>query len=468
MMNILFNKVYFKIMFIFSAFFSTFSFNALNLNTNILLYICALWSIPLIIYNIIKRRHEYDIKHNILIILFFIILCMSSFFHNFNFDTIIILWIDFIMIFVFFMNSKDIKEIDIVKELKFICKCISFVFFVGTFISLLFLFTQDYIRVGSSYIGFYGKGLIGIYGNSNLGGICALISIICSIYLLKVECNRKTNIIFHMLNIASQITFLIFSKCRSAQLGLIVIIALFLILNYKVLMKNKKIALIFMLYILMFNSGMIFSNQILSVLVPTQNEIIDINKNEIESNEKFEDEVLESEVELTEVEKLHKLNKFEKVINELSTSRYLIWKEEFYLIKFSPLYGYGVNNQINVAKKRLGDGSIIVQRGFRGSHNLFAEVLFTSGFIGLIIFIIFVIKHICYIFKLLCRTNDDYRTEIHIIVYFIVGIGFFAMLDQSVFNIHSINSIMFWTCIGYLDVIYKNRGIANEAEIDIC
>ena len=85
---------------------------------------------------------------------------------------------------------------------------------------------------------------------------------------------------------------------------------------------------------------------------------------------------------------------FDMIANRLTSLRYELWKEGFLLIKNNILIGHGMNSMVEIAQKYIGETSIIVQRNYNSFHNLFMNILYTSGLISLIIFMVGIIDYI--------------------------------------------------------------------------
>ena len=75
-------------------------------------------------------------------------------------------------------------------------------------------------------------------------------------------------------------------------------------------------------------------------------------------------------------------------LNAITSNRYYMWTKEFpYLMEGNWLIGNGVNSYLEIAYKKHMLDSIIIKDMLASSHNFMLDIIFISGFVGLVLFI---------------------------------------------------------------------------------
>lgn len=128
------------------------------------------------------------------------------------------------------------------------------------------------------------------------------------------------------------------------------------------------------------------------------------------------------------------------ILNKITSARYEIWLETAQLAKSSPIFGSGYGNLYDNASLVLGNHSIIVQSQVGVAHNIFLELYYSAGLLGLALFVgycIFLIGK--------CVTTLKLSSSIHsaITIGVLFGLFLISQLDVGILYSGSI-SPMFW------------------------
>lgn len=350
--------------------------------------IVAIYNLYLMIIDVkgYFKKYKYEL-------LFFIICTLASSlqwqYHNIYSFVYIITTANLVFSLVVNENEDKIEE-----EFQIIgWMVILFTFIVGVFSLGQSIFSNptDFLELAK------GGRYTGVYNNPNQLAYWCIASMVFS-YKMK-----KHRILF--LNLGLQFFLLLISGCRSAYLGLIVIV----IFNAYIKTNNKKL-------ILFAGLGTIFL-----IVAYT----------------------------LFRYQWVHQyLAHFDEgVFNILSGNRYYLWKEVFSIFLKNPIIGVGVHNLRNAAENILGPSSIIVTGNWEDPHNILLSLLGYTGIAGLTVFVIMIKGYIQKAF------NFKHYFEISVVLGCLV-IGLF---DIGVLFDDRIISVVFWFFVGMCIVKGGNK-----------
>ncbi|MEG0826215.1 MAG: O-antigen ligase family protein [Erysipelotrichaceae bacterium] len=377
-----------------------------NMTFNVLWYITVILTTMSVAFSICNKK-VYK-KDAFISVLYLVSISISTILSNYDFNLFKIAGLiinAILMFYVFYLDNSKTHE-----NLFVLFIYISFAFTIISLCLYLFpnIFSQFYV----------GTKFAGIYVNPNIGGQIAALSIIISIYYI----NKSNYKYFFSCNVIVQFIYILLCECRTAWFGLIITIALYLLLKVKNKLKlnlnkrNKKIA-ICTIFILFFS---------LLINVPAQ----------ISSSFKVEE-----------------YTKFEKIVNDMSTSRYSIWKESSALILKNPLFGYGVGSLNEAAIDMFGESSIIAERNYMNAHNFIIQILLDGGIVALLIFTYLLYKVLKRLILYITINQDEY---INMISYVIILSVCISLLDYGIVDYLSPLSLFFW--IGCSKILhYKNQ-----------
>lgn len=402
--NILSNKFYFKLLYLFIAIsFST----VLNdfYGIKLLNKVCLAWGILLILtslFDIIFRK----VKIYYFQIFLYLFLILTLAFNLFRYPTSenLKIWLVnlIILVSIFSIDTYKSKSV-LIKELNIFSYIYTSLTFILSFISLILIFSNKSIERDLTFSNGISKTVTfsGLFSNENSLGIAAGISFIISLYILLSTYSKKIKI-FYCFNAILQLITLVISGGRSALLLVLSLIFIF------IFMKFKNIwARLFML------------------LSPTL--IIPF---------------------------LFKLSN--TALHYIFTGREYIWQAAWPIIKFFPLVGIGNSNKISTIIANQKHELRGVEAG--GLHNIYIEIATVNGLIATAFMLLFIA---CAFFFLVKKIDKLYsKTEKYyfsVLLTLVFGIPVINLMESSLVYIISFISIIFWVYTGYLIAILDKK-----------
>ena len=361
----------------------------LHISFNPFLYLSLISFILTLLTKIIKK--EISFKFDTYLLLFFLFILFLSTgcsIYNYNSNSVVLLFINFVIIIGLYICNNNLNFNIIYKMIVWF----STVMIITSF--LLFLFNYNFV--------FYGNKFTGLYTNPNLGSQITMISILIIAFFIKNDIyDKKINIFF----LCTHLLFLYFNMSKNTYLILLIILLISFFRNKgtKFLLFSFFLFLFLVFFLIIFNRDILFSSSL---------NISDYTNVEI-------------------------------FLNEISTERYAIWKESIYMIGNSILLGYGINNLSSVASIQIGNFSRIVERNITATHNIFLQVFFDGGIFSFLIFTAF-ICFITYKIFLILRRNGMFSKKGFPCTLVIASL-LFSQLDVGIINYFVITSFIFWT-----------------------
>lgn len=415
--------------------------------------IVLVWGAFLLCYGAVKKIHILKNKYS-MVLLFF---CVSNGItiilgdkERFVYSVITLVYVC-IFLLLFFniprwnnLNSEQTKKIT-----QNICKFNVIVPMVFGIIALLmysFNIKGAYKSGGEIiYYGISDNRLWGMY-NANTATTISLISIACSLVLMKISKYRKILVT----NIVIQVIYIILTQGRAGWLLFICFCALSFGFLYVVpMMKNettrrKKLQSIVVSMIILI--CLVFTPPIAKKILikipqavtyvmektfPQISKSIGVDK-EV-SLERIDEEALEEQ--------------------DVSNGRIEIWKAGIQIAEKSPIFGIGSENVITQAKGYLNEErySNLKKGGF---HNSYITILVSSGIVGLGLFCVFLCMVIYNGFRyLLVKEKDQY--SILIILLFTLMAN--ELLEARWLYNTSYLNIIFWVLAGIVTYVYEKE-----------
>ncbi|MDQ5984139.1 MAG: hypothetical protein RUMPE_01175 [Eubacteriales bacterium SKADARSKE-1] len=405
----------------------------------------ALFGVAVLVVDFFCDRIMFLGKNYIFLALFIISTVVSSILnikYGFAGNIRNLIWLSVSFFILYPIDIKRTKN-DIYKEIKFISNILIVVWFLAVTASL-FMFLLDigyyiYIYPDSfARLGFIESRLFGIFEDPNFAATTSVLVIMFSIWNIKVS-KRKVFNIFYIINIAFQLFYLVLSGSRTAEISLLFSLLIFsyFTLRYKFSDINLHKALkefcfaflgLALCCVLFFTMNLIKTG--LSYLPP-------IISSQMSTTQGHQDRIRPV---VTEREDL-------KDNSDVSSCRVKIWESAFELFKSKPIFGTSPRNMREYAKSAFPNG-FIAQRSY-AVHNIYLDILTSTGIVGFVIIAIFFIKYLIYVFKYLFLYKRNNYFMVLFCLTVVAEIAVSAASLSEIFFVNTIGVLFFWLCLGY-------------------
>lgn len=405
MIDILTNKLYLKLLYIFIgiSFATVISdlpfFNIFN--KLVLLIGLAYTALNLLELTTFRRRKIYSFE---ICLYLFLLLTLFLNFTQYKLNENLKIWlVNFMIMTVFFSIDIYKNKKQLLKELNIISYFYITLTFITSLISLIMIFMNKVITVD---LGVKDNAPLilnykGLFKNENSFGIAAVLSLFIALYLLQAAKNKYLKV-FLLSNILIQVICVFIGGARSAYLPFLALILLFLLYKF----KNIYLRISF-------------------VVIPMVVAIVAFFT--LPAN----------------------------ILHKILTSREYLWQSAIKLLKVYPLTGVGSVNKVG----RLKDVRVAYLQGLDagGLHNIFFEIATVNGIIATILFILFIVFLFSFFIRKLDKLQPRLKMKYGYIFALCLGIVFINLLESSLVYIISFISIVFWIYSGYLVAILEKE-----------
>lgn len=438
------------------------------------LFIMMAWGMLLVLQDIIKEKIFFNNKYwKILagVILIYAFSIISNYDHALvrGVYNLIFLVINFVVIFpISMVRSKEF----ILKRLKEFNEILIITIFIGGTISLVMFFFNIglYLPTNGLRQGFLENRLFGIYSSPNVGSVFGYITIMASLVnnLLKRNSLFKFST-FYIINLIVQILYFILASSRGTTMILIsatVMFFSFIILPITIKKyDNKRISfgIVFLLLIGFLSTSQFTLNTVKSGLsyVPgfVESVLPEEENKKMASKEEYEEKVI---------------IQHSPENAEVSSGRYSIWKAALNVVKQYPLFGVtdpdlyrntestDVINESRLSKIDIKE----LKRAAGNMHNVYMQILITTGIVGFVALAYFLIWYLIDISKYIFYL-DKYSKEYQIVtLLFITSISFFIgdlVESRLVFMNRNVVGIVFWYFAGII-LYFKNQNSISDKQ----
>ena len=221
------------------------------------------------------------------------------------------------------------------------------------------LFNTEEILMQCTNLETQGKAML--FGNTNTAGIMAAFSVLLAIvYYRKKSFNKKVLVLIGIYNLIAMLLF----GCRSADLGLFAAIVALILVSFAKVISKKKIIIL----------SLICSILVLIPLYAFTNSMIDV--------ERFGYQAAEQK------------------IDDITTGRYIIWKESIMIQEDDILFGKGSLKLEQKSRQDLVEPLDqeyywrYVRATNLGPHNGYIGMISSTGILGLLLFTCVLVKNI--------------------------------------------------------------------------
>jgi hypothetical protein len=401
--NIIRNKLYFKIAYLILAIIFVSIIGEITIIPKIYSRIMLVWGTVLILLDIIEKRILNNIVYKIPLLIFLIIEFVSMI-YNKAFGDIKYILVNFILFFVIF--DLDDKSIERIKgEMLKISMTFIIITMALTAGELVMMFTKTIITIGENVYGYIDQTNRGLFQNENGMGIISALSILITILLFNLTKNNKKIMALGVINILMQVYIVFISKATSGQLSLFVFLGIFIFF----MVKNKYFKII---YSIIGIGGIVF----------------------------FLNKIIESKRYIT-----------------MLNGRYDLWVNAIDVSKRNLILGVSSSKFVEVMKANSKVDLWGIETG--GIHNIFIQVLTANGMISLIILIVFIL--LCFYVSVNYLKNREINKDTILntsIFSFVAAIIFINCFESNLIYIVSFISLLSWIFLAYgILIIIKSK-----------
>lgn len=397
MLDIVTNKLYIKLIYIFISFsFATVISDLpfFNLINKVVLLIAFMYVAINFIEIILRRRKPYIFE---IFLYLFLLLTLTLTLTQYKATENLKVWLVNLMILtVLFSIDLHKPKLKLQKELNIISYFYVFLSSITSIVSLIMIFANKVITKDMGELN--GVKIIlnykGLFKNENSFGIAAVLCLLITLYLIKVSRNKSMKTILSI-NVIIELIAVLISGARSAFFPLLTLVLVFLIFKY----KNTIVRLSLFLVPSLVSITAFFT-------LPSD------------------------------------------ILHKILTSREYLWLTAIRLLKVYPLVGVGSVNKVG----RLQDHRVDYLQGVGsgGLHNIFFEISVINGIPATIIFITFIILVSIFCIRKMDKMNISDQYKFGVLFSLFLGIVFINLLESSLLYIISFISIIFWIYLGYL------------------
>ena len=338
-------------------------------------------------------------------------------------------------------------------QLKKLFDWISYTIQIISFSSAIFAFTLLVSKVlilfkigqQSYYYGVMNGRLWGIV-NPNASAIFSYISIVLAMYLIHKGSKYS---VYLKLNNVIQLVYFATMQSRGALLSLVLMIGF-----YSFFINGGKLAkrfLIFIISALLVSAANIGLSYVTSIYISSgKATVLDLNKGQSYA-----------ETDSSVIKKTGELH----LIETTPSGRTYIWKNAIKMGSAKPIFGYGVRNVPDYYKEYFSKFEIENSLIGGNFHNIFVTILVSSGFLGLISFIL-IIAYVGFRFVSYLIQSKKNTEKLVMILFF--GILFGQLFESQIMYSTNFINIIFWLVVGHgLMICEKEKNIRYKEVTDI-
>ncbi len=379
-------------------------------------------------------------KFSFLLILFALALVATSILNGpsgivANFKLII--WQLLFFFVVFEIGEKNYKKLFPLVE-----KVLVITWFVLIIISLSMFFIQfsytaplDKLYYGIR-MGLVENRLYGVFVDPNYGATISVVTIFVSLHLFK-EAKKQFYKVFIIISVVCEFLFVILSGSRTALIEIMVasLVVCFFSFYYK---KRKSPLLKKIVYSTII--GLLVTSGIYLLMNVTQKAAI-ISANSISKIIVLKKDETKISLDRKDVDEN----------SDVSNSRFKLWGSAFEIFEQTPIIGTAPKNMVPYAQKHLPKTWIAKKE--QTPHNFIFYLLATTGLIGTIPFVIFIvfniIKVLIHLFKLDIFDYKEYLFQCSMVLIILIS----ACLITDVVLVNKLGTMIFYLYLGKLNSV---------------
>lgn len=320
----------------------------------------------------------------------------------------------------------------------------------GLFSLYALIFDAQHI-VGTTVIGVWDKGVSGLYVNSNQGAIVSALGLFAALYLLRTEKHKSARAVAAILALI-QVVALVFSNSRTIFLSLFLALAGYFFLNVinrKTIDKTILAMIVGVLVLQLVIQPYVEEHHLTAGnLTPRSLDFSDLEDLDDEQSITGKKSDIpwfyfEGPVPMSEVY-LHSSTL--RMINKLLSSRVQLAKETILLWRTKPIAGYGFQSLYEVFVQEVGPYGYLADRHLASSHNVFLDILWMGGIVGLGLGLALFSIILIGIIQMWRRQE---RIDLKLYFYTLLFLFFMVnqMLEVSAVTAFNLNTLSFWVLL---------------------
>ena len=438
-MKFLRNPIYFKVAFLVYMFMNTLALGYVGINKFYL-------SIPMILWGTIVIISELWMKKRILrphwMLIYGCILCFSTIRNSYsNLTSYSMLWIQMIIfILIFYPNQKRTKK-EIEMELQMIIPLVNVLVGLSGAISIAMYWNHFTSVRNGCRIGMVGSRLFGIYFNCNPAAFLSCITILMAVYAISKKYKWR---IFYLLNIVIQVCYVVLSQCRASLLILIFIISS--LLTYFIIRKKQQNIRKCWITFFIILAGTVFASILLEQGIVWLQKVAGIP---IQHTNRFQMEKIIEAIQLLLSGGADNMEKAKEMLNKISSGRIDLIETSIQVWRKYSIFGVGVNNFQRIGSA-ITDGVTIQSPQVVHTHNIFLEALVTTGLIGFVIWMLFVVQAANQMIQSIKKSIKQREILYLLAVLIVISEWIGGCFDYGVFYNYSLSATLSWLFLGYL------------------
>ncbi|MBR1779653.1 MAG: O-antigen ligase family protein [Clostridia bacterium] len=433
------------------------------INTAVFSFV-AIFGAGTILVDLFTSKVLFTAQNKVWLILFLVIVFLSSALNIKygilgNIRNLVWLTISFFVLYPADINKSAQM---LIKDLRLLSNTLIALWFWGILYSLYMFLAQVgyYVYIppdAFSRQGFIENRLFGIFEDPNYAAMISIIAIMFSFWNLKKFCQEKKSFkIFYCINIILQIFYIALSGSRTAHLVLCggAFVFSFFYLRQKHFKWRKNAALKEIIYLGL--SALLSVSLFFAINLTAKGlSYAPIVFSNLHSQVKNSDE--------TKRLKPVELNREDlKDNSDISSCRVKIWSSALELFLSKPIFGTSPRNMRTYAKLEFPD-NFIGKRGY-AVHNIYLDVLTSTGILGAVALLIFFIKYLIFVLKYLFAQDIEKKRHYLDVVFcvtIVVMIAASAMSLSEIFFVNTISVLFFWLLLGQSVYFIRKDKIPN-------
>lgn len=380
-------------------------------------------------YGIASQWKTFLGKENILLLLFLGILVISSL-YNYHYDlygnikTIITVFTQLVLFYYImtFLSKEELQKC--LKMLFLITNILWLIPSVGSLIQFLFNinYSLAYIEERTIRQGFIEGRLFGFFSDPNFAAFTSLLLIYGLCYLLmktKVKAWRIgiiTSAIIHVF-------YIVMSNSRTVYIAVLLSVVFFVFLHTKKKMPQCSSKTIVFRTLTTLISCVAVYFAVLGIM--------ELSGYLITPERNIAEEMVRNDVS----------------VENISNNRTAIWKDYLELYKTKPILGTSPRGALLYASEVAPDSYISLRQYV--THNGYLSLLVTSGILGFIIMLLFLIIHSVKINRWIANKNELDEESI-LFITIILAILVFTFFFTDIFFSNNLETMLLWIGFGYL------------------
>lgn len=402
-------------------------------------------------YAITERNFR---RYNYLLIFFILAIILSTLFNhseNVISNLKLVLW-QVMLMFVIYEAAKNPESKKIFKYVELIILVASFL--IVTISLGMFFMRFSYIeKVDKLYyglrMGFVENRLYGLFYDPNFGATISVVAIVISVK----DIYRKILLprMFNYLNVVFQLAYIALSGSRTAILELTIIVGIgTFFITYQVTKKDEiYLRLLKSILILVCSSAIIFFGIFglkkgLTLLVNT---LPGEGTNIVVSD----DQKVVSE----DMDKVTLTRKDVSAKEDISNDRFALWESAVEIFETTPIFGTTPRNLVNYARENLPNNYIA--QSAHTPHNFFFYLLATTGLLGTLPFIAFLLRRMWQSLYQLFTTKDVFTNDFLFDNLVVLTILISACFLTDIVMVNRIGGFFFWLYLGKITTNFSAR-----------